>query len=62
MLFNVEGYWDGLLHWIQPATEAGFVRKGNAEILVEAHSAEEVVERLRDYETAGGRLELNWEK
>ncbi|KAF2162536.1 hypothetical protein M409DRAFT_69134 [Zasmidium cellare ATCC 36951] len=62
VIFNVEGYWEGLLHWIQTATEAGFVRKGNAEILVEAHSAEDVVERLRDYETAGGRLELDWEK
>ncbi|KAK4494589.1 hypothetical protein PRZ48_013945 [Zasmidium cellare] len=62
VLFNVEGYWDGLLTWIKKATEAGFVREGNADILVEAHSAEDVVKRLRDYETAGGRLELDWEQ
>ena len=32
ILFNVEGYWDGLLSWIRKAAETGFVREGNAEM------------------------------
>ena len=60
VLFNVEGYWDGLLQWVQTATETGFIRPGNANIIVEAKTAEEVVECLKNYKPAGDRLNLNW--
>lgn len=61
ILFDVEGYWDGLMKWVKNAVKAGFVNEGNADIMVEAHSAEKVWKRLQDYEIAKGRLELNWE-
>ena len=59
-VFNVEGYWDGLLGWVRGAVDAGFVAPGNAGVIVEARSADEVVDRLREYEVARGRLGLDW--
>lgn len=59
-VFNVEGYYDGLLKWVNTAVNAGFIKKGNAGILVEALTAEEVVEKLRDYQVAGDRFKLDW--
>ena len=59
-VFNVEGYWDGLLGWVRGAVDAGFVAEGNAGVIVEARTAEEVVDKLREYEVAHGRLGLDW--
>ena len=60
VLFNIEGYWDGLLHWVRNATDTGFIREGNANIIVEAKTAEEVIDCLKNYQSAGDRLNLNW--
>ncbi|KAI9832530.1 MAG: hypothetical protein M1819_004319 [Sarea resinae] len=60
VVFNVEGYWTGLLSWVKTAVSAGFIAPNSAGILVEALTAEEVVTCLRDYQTAEGRYELNW--
>ncbi|KAI5367701.1 Putative LOG family protein [Septoria linicola] len=60
VVYNVEGYWTGLLQWVKKSVEEGFVGKTNANIMVEATTSEEVVERLRDYQNAEGRFKLNW--
>lgn len=60
VMYNVEGYWDGILQWVRTAVEAGFVSKTNESIMSEAKTAEEVVERLRDYVNAEGRFKLQW--
>jgi predicted Rossmann-fold nucleotide-binding protein len=60
VVFNVEGYWDGLLAWVKGSVEAGFVGKGNQEIIREARTAEEVVQALREYQVAEGRFKLEW--
>ena len=60
VVYNVEGYWDGLLQWVNKSVEQGFVGKANANIMVEAKTSEEVVTRLRDYTNAEGRFNLNW--
>ena len=60
VLFNIEGYWDGLMQWVRNATDSEFIRPGNANIIVEAKSAEEVVHCLRNYQPARDRLNLNW--
>jgi hypothetical protein len=62
VVLNVGGFWDGLLKWVGDATEAGFVKGANRHIVVEAKSAEEAVEMLRDYRLSEERLGLNWEK
>lgn len=60
LVLNVEGYWNGLLDWVRGAVGAGFVGEGSAGILLEARSAEEVVEKLRNYKSASGRFKLEW--
>ncbi|KAK5172609.1 uncharacterized protein LTR77_002729 [Saxophila tyrrhenica] len=60
VVFNVEGYWDGLLQWVKKAVESGFIGEGNKGIMVEAKEAGQVIERLGDYETAEGRFKLQW--
>jgi len=60
VVFNVDGYWDGLLQWVKKAVGEGFVAKNNSSIMSQATSAEEVLQRLRDYESAEGRLKLQW--
>ncbi|MCJ1307649.1 hypothetical protein MMC25_001296 [Agyrium rufum] len=60
VVFNVEGYYDGILAWVRNAVEAGFVGEGNRGIMVEAREAEEVVRALREYKAAEGRFKLEW--
>ncbi|KAK4505038.1 hypothetical protein PRZ48_003001 [Zasmidium cellare] len=60
VVFNVEGYYDGLLNWVKTAVSSGFVSETNARIMVEAKSGEEVVEALRGYQNAEGRFKLQW--
>lgn len=60
VLFNVDGYYDGLVQWVKQAVSSGFVTTGNAGILVEASSAEEVVSFLKNYQVAEGRYQLDW--
>lgn len=58
-LFNVEGFWDGVLSWQDRAADAGFVRR-EGEGLVGRETAEECVEWLRGYEKMGGGLGMRW--
>lgn len=60
VVFNVEGYYDGLLKWVRSAVSAGFIAPGNAGIMVEALSPEEVITQLKNYKVAEGRLNLDW--
>ncbi|CAF9909993.1 MAG: hypothetical protein ALECFALPRED_006127 [Alectoria fallacina] len=60
VVYNVAGYYDGLIQWVKSAVSAGFISSGNAGILVEALDAEEVVRELREYKVAEGRLKLDW--
>lgn len=59
-VYNVEGYWDGLLNWVKGSVQAGFVSEGNSAIIKEAKTSEEVVSVLRHYEAASGRFKLEW--
>lgn len=60
VVYNVEGYYDGLIQWVRTAVSAGFIAPGNAGILVEALDAEEVVRELKEYKVAEGRFKLDW--
>ena len=55
-VFNVEGFWDRLLGWVEHAVEAGFVREGGKGVFVEKGTAEECVEWLREYQGSNGGL------
>jgi len=60
VVYNVEGYWDGLLSWVKNSVEAGFVGEGNKNIIVEGQTAEACVRELREYKAASGRFNLTW--
>ena len=61
VVFNVEGYWTGLMEWIKNAVGSGFVGEDNEGIIGEAGGAEEVMRCLREYENAKGRFGLTWD-
>lgn len=60
VVFNVEGYYDGLIQWIRTAVSAGFISGGNAGILVEALTAEECIRSLKEYKVSEERMKLDW--
>lgn len=60
VIFNVDGYYDGLITWIRTAVSSGFISGGNAGILVEALSAEECVKCLQEYRVSEDRMKLDW--
>lgn len=61
-VFNVDGYWDGLLSWVTKAVEQGFVKEAASDIIVEGKTAEEVVQRLLSYKKSAGTWDLKWER
>lgn len=62
VLYNVEGYWDGLIQWVKTAVHSGFIAKSNAGILAQASSADDVVQCLKEYKNAEGRFNLKWDE
>ncbi|KAI9669815.1 MAG: hypothetical protein M1817_004556 [Caeruleum heppii] len=62
VVYNVEGYYDGLMQWLGSAVDAGFVAEGNRGIIVEAKTSDDVVSALREYKPAEGRFDLKWGK
>ena len=60
--FNVEGYWNGLIDWVNTAVKSGFVGETNKGIIAEAKSADEVLEKLKTYKNAEGRFGLTWDQ
>lgn len=60
-VFNVDGFYDGLLTWIRRAVDEKFISKGNQHIIVEAKTAEEVVKALGEYRVSKDQLNLDWE-
>ncbi|KAH0542437.1 hypothetical protein FGG08_003192 [Glutinoglossum americanum] len=61
-IFNVEGYWDGMIQWIEKSVASEFVSPANAGIIVQASTAEEVVRSLKEYKVVDGRMNLNWSR
>jgi uncharacterized protein (TIGR00730 family) len=60
IVFNVGGYYDGLLSWIRSAVDAAFIHEKQSNILVEATTVEECGVALRNYTVSEGRLNLQW--
>lgn len=60
VLLNINGYWDGLLQWVQNAVKEGFVSEANGKILVSVNDVNDVLPRLREYKASADRLQLNW--
>ena len=60
IVFNVEGYYDGLLQWVRTAVKSGFIANNNSNIMIEAKTGAECVESLKNYQNAEGRMKLEW--
>jgi predicted Rossmann-fold nucleotide-binding protein len=60
-LLNVNGYWDGILQWLDKSVEEGFVKEANKHILVTASTAEDAIKALREYRVSEATFKLQWE-
>lgn len=59
-ILNINGFYDGILTWINKSVEEGFIHGGNKHILVEAKTADEAITALRDYKVSDSVLKLSW--
>ncbi|KAG6028956.1 hypothetical protein E4U41_000533 [Claviceps citrina] len=59
-LLNIEGYWDGIVQWVNKAAEQGFVQPGNENIVVSATDADGAVRALREYRVSEATFKLQW--
>lgn len=59
-VLNINGFYDGILEWVSKSVEEGFIRPGNADILVSADTAEAAVEALKNYTVSESVLKLSW--
>src|SRR5436305_9667853 len=60
LLLNVNGFYTPLLEWIKTAVKSGFIRPASANIVVEARTVDEVVEKLQGYIIPDSRYPLDW--
>ncbi|SCU87514.1 LAFA_0E07184g1_1 [Lachancea sp. 'fantastica'] len=60
VLFNMDGFFNGLLEFIQHSIKSGFISEKNGRIIQVASTAEEVVDKIQQYVVPDGRFTLNW--
>lgn len=60
VLLNVEGYWDGVIQWLDKATEEGFVKDGNKSLLSVSETAEGAITALQEYKVSDTIYQLKW--
>lgn len=61
VVYNVEGYWDGIMAWINTAVEKQLINPLNKHIIVEVKDADSAVKALKEYANSKARLDLSWE-
>lgn len=62
VLFDVGGYWEGVVEWVGRAIREGFVKESCRALLGCEREAEGVLRALSEYEGCEGRLKLKWEE
>jgi predicted Rossmann-fold nucleotide-binding protein len=60
ILLNVNNFYTPLLEWINTAVKYGFIKADNANIVVEAKTVDEVLEKLQHYRLPDSRYRLDW--
>jgi len=48
-LLNIEGYWDGLLNFVDHAVNEDFVRRENRDLIVVGATPEEVLDKIQSW-------------
>lgn len=61
VIFNMNGFYDNLLKFIDDAIKSEFVSAKNGEIIRVANTVEEVLNEIENYKIPEGRFNLNWE-
>jgi hypothetical protein len=51
-----------MIQWIKKAVMAEFVSQTNSGIIVQASTADEVVQSLKEYRIVEGRMHLDWSR
>ncbi|CAN6615292.1 hypothetical protein TRVA0_006S01178 [Trichomonascus vanleenenianus] len=60
VILNTNGFYNGLIAWIESAVENGFISPACRHIIVSVTTPEEVIHAIANYKVASGRLNLNW--
>ncbi|ROW02628.1 hypothetical protein VSDG_01810 [Cytospora chrysosperma] len=59
-LLNINGFYTGLLEWIEKSVDEGFIAPGNKGILVSANTPEEAIKALKEYKVSESQFKLQW--
>ncbi|KAH6640909.1 hypothetical protein F5144DRAFT_116274 [Chaetomium tenue] len=59
-VLNINGFYDGILTWINKSVEEGFIHGENKRILAEAKTAEDAITALREYKVSEAVYKLSW--
>lgn len=60
VLLNIDGFYDGLIKFIENAIESGFISPSNGKILLVANSVDEVFEKIENFSIPDGVYNLDW--
>lgn len=60
ILFNISGFYDELIIFVEKSIKAGFISENNGKILQVASTPAEVVDKLDNYKVPEGRFNLSW--
>lgn len=61
ILFNIDGFFDGLLQFISNSVKCGFISEKNYEIIKVGSNTLQVLKLIEDYKVPEGRYNLKWE-
>lgn len=60
VIFNMDGFYDNFLKFIEDSIASEFVSAKNGEIIQVANTVEEIIEKIENYKIPEGRFNLNW--
>jgi uncharacterized protein (TIGR00730 family) len=60
VVFNINGFYDNFLKFIDDAIQNEFVSKSNRDIIKVANTVDEVFHEIENYEIPQGRFNLEW--
>lgn len=59
-LLNINGFYDGLLSWLDKSVDEGFIAPANKGILVSATAPDEAIKALKEYKVSESQMKLQW--
>lgn len=60
VVLNINGFYDGIMSWINKSVQEGFIHGENKKILVEAKTVEEAITALQNYKVSDAVFKLSW--